>query len=342
MPKHGGRLLDLVIVGKHHAAPLGTSKIASLRAGPTAYACPSPATRRMAVGTASEATMHTIVNGTRIWFDIEGAGLVPDGPVMRQRPTLVLLHGGPGFDHSSFKPAHGALSDVAQILYVDHRGNGRSGYSDPSCWTLDQWADDLRGLFDRLGIDKPVVLGLSFGGFVAQALALRHPGHVGALVLSSTAAKFRLDRCLNTFLRLHGTRARAVAEAFWTDPGDAEKVQTYMAECFPLYNPTPRSPDVAKRSTFNPAMLQHFFGAGGEGFRFDFRPKLKDVDCPTLVLGGDLDPVTPLADSEDIAAALPARLVRFETFIGAGHGVGRDQPDRYFALLREFLAAAPL
>ncbi len=52
--------------------------------------------------------MHTLVNGTRIWFDIEGAGLVPDGPVMRQRPTLVLLHGGPGFDHSGFKPAHSA------------------------------------------------------------------------------------------------------------------------------------------------------------------------------------------------------------------------------------------
>ncbi len=71
--------------------------------------------------------MHTIVNNTRIWFDVDGAGLVADGPVMRHRPTLVLLHGGPGFDHSWFKPDHGQLTDVAQILYVDHRGNGRSG-----------------------------------------------------------------------------------------------------------------------------------------------------------------------------------------------------------------------
>ncbi|MCW6508743.1 alpha/beta fold hydrolase [Lichenifustis flavocetrariae] len=283
--------------------------------------------------------MHTIVNGTRIWFDIEGAGLVPEGPVMRQRPTLVLLHGGPGFDHSSFKPAHGVLIDVAQILYVDHRGNGRSGYSDPTAWTLDQWADDLRALFDRLGIEKPVVLGLSFGGFVAQSLALRHPDHVGALVLSSTAAKFRLDRCLDTFLRLHGTRAHAVAEAFWTDAGNAEALRAYIEECFPLYNPTPRPRDVDKRSTFNPAMLRHFFQAGGEGYQFDFRDRLREIRCPTLVLAGDLDPVTPLADSDDIAAALPAALVRYERFIGAGHGVGRDQPERYFTVLREFIAA---
>lgn len=281
--------------------------------------------------------MHTIVNGTRIWFDVEGSGLVPDGPMMRERPTLVLLHGGPGFDHSSFKPSHSVLTDVAQILYVDHRGNGRSAYSDPSRWTLDQWADDLRALFETLGIEKPVVLGLSFGGFVAQSLALRHPEHVGKLVLSSTAAKFRLDRCLDTFLKLHGARAREVAEAFWTDAGNVDKVRAYLTECFPLYNPTPRLQFAGKRSTFNPAMLRHFFEAGGEGFRFDFRQQLRDVRCPTLVLGGDLDPVTPIADSEDIAAALPKDLVRFERFSGAGHGVGRDHPDRYFSVLREFI-----
>ena len=284
--------------------------------------------------------MHTIVNGTRIWFDVEGAGMVPDGGAMRVRPTLVLLHGGPGFDHSSFKPGHSVLTDVAQIVYVDHRGNGRSGYSDPSLWTLDQWADDLRSLFDHLVIERPVVLGLSFGGFVAQSLALRHPDHVGGLVLSSTAAKFRLDRCLETFLRLHGAHARAVAEAFWTAPGDAARVRDYMEFCFPLYNPTPRCENAAKRSTFNPAMLAHFFKADGEGFRFDFRDRLQSIRCPTLVLGGDLDPVTPLADSEDIAAALPPALVQLERFADAGHGVGRDQPERYFALVRQFLAAS--
>jgi proline iminopeptidase len=283
--------------------------------------------------------MRTIVNGTRIWFDIEGAGLVPDGSVMRERPTLVLLHGGPGFDHSYFKPAHSVLTDTAQILYVDHRGNGRSDYSEPVLWTLDQWADDLRALFERLGIERPVVLGLSFGGFVAQSLAVRHPGHVGRLVLSSTAAKFRLDRCLDTFLRMYGTHARQVAEAFWHAPDDAAKLRDYIQICFPLYNKTPRSPDAAMRQTFNPAMLNHFFKSDGEGFRFDFRDRLGQVKCPTLVLAGDLDPVTPMADSDDIASALPSALVRYERFLGAGHGVGHDQPDRYFGLLREFIAA---
>ncbi len=117
-------------------------------------------------------------------------------------------------------------------------------------------------------------------------------------------------------------------------------MRTYIDECFPLYNPTPCPLDADRRSTFNPAMLHHFFHAGGEGFRFDFRDRLKDVRCPTLVLAGDLDPVTPMADADDIAAVLPSALVRYERFVGAGHGVGRDQPERYFAILRDFLAIA--
>ena len=70
--------------------------------------------------------MWVQVNGVRLFFDVEGAGLVPDGPRMREKPTVVLLHGGPGFDHSIYKPAFSSLADVAQVVFLDHRGNGRS------------------------------------------------------------------------------------------------------------------------------------------------------------------------------------------------------------------------
>ena len=70
--------------------------------------------------------MHVSVNGVRLFFDVEGAKLVPDGPVMREKPVLLMLHGGPGADHSIYRPAYSALADIAQIVYLDHRGNGRS------------------------------------------------------------------------------------------------------------------------------------------------------------------------------------------------------------------------
>ena len=108
--------------------------------------------------------MHVAVNGVRLYVDIEGAGLVPDGPRMLEKPTLILLHGGPGFDHSMYKPAFSALSDIAQIIYYDHRGCGRSENGPTDSWTLEQWGDDVRALCDTLGIEKPLVLGTSFGG----------------------------------------------------------------------------------------------------------------------------------------------------------------------------------
>jgi len=85
--------------------------------------------------------MYVLVNGLRLFFDIEGAKLVPDGAAMREKPTLILLHGGPGFDHSIYKPAYSALAESAQIIYLDHRGNGRSEDGHREGWNLAQWGD---------------------------------------------------------------------------------------------------------------------------------------------------------------------------------------------------------
>src|SRR5580700_5534561 len=99
--------------------------------------------------------MRITVGGTTLFFDVEGPKFVAEGGTMRERPTVVLLHGGPGFDHSNFKPEYGQLADVAQVVYLDHRGNGRSDRDDPSKWNLDSWADDVKGLCDVLEIAKP-------------------------------------------------------------------------------------------------------------------------------------------------------------------------------------------
>ncbi len=96
--------------------------------------------------------------GVRLFVDVEGASHVPDGAALREKPTLLLLHGGPGYDHSSFKPVFSALADTAQVIYVDHRGHGRSTRRPAAEWTLDTFADDIVRLCSALGITRPVVL----------------------------------------------------------------------------------------------------------------------------------------------------------------------------------------
>lgn len=278
--------------------------------------------------------MRIRVRDTTLFFDVEGAGFVARGPVLEERPTLILLHGGPGFDHSSFKPAFSALADAAQVVYLDHRGNGRSDRSEPSRWTLADWADDLHAFCEALGIERPVVLGQSFGGMVAMAYATRHPEHPGRLILSSTAARMRLDRVLDVFERLGGADARAAAEAYWRRPGP-ETLPDYARLCFPLYNRRPRDPDADKRTVWNFEVMFHF--GGGEDRTMDLLPDLARVRCPTLVLAGEDDPITPVGDAEDIAAAIPGGRARLERFAGCGHGVFRDDPEGGLAAIRRFL-----
>src|ERR1700712_5493210 len=132
--------------------------------------------------------MHVSVNGVRLFFDVEGSKYVPDGPVMREKPVLLMLPGGPGFDHSIYRPAYSALADIAQIVYLDHRGNGRSEDGPRQGWNLAQWGDDVHAFCEALGIVDPIVLGASFGGMVALAYATRHPAHPSKLILISTQA----------------------------------------------------------------------------------------------------------------------------------------------------------
>ena len=180
-----------------------------------------------------------------LFVDIEGAALVPDGAKMHAKPTLILLHGGPGYDHSSFKPLFSQLADIAQVVFVDHRGHGRSDACPPAEWTLDTFADDVVRLCDALGIVKPIVLGQSFGGFVAQRYIARHPAHPAKVILSSTSATLSLPRKLAMFERLGGAAARAAAERFWTAP-DAASWAEYSRVCRPLY--TPARPTLTQRN----------------------------------------------------------------------------------------------
>jgi len=271
-------------------------------------------------------------DGTRIFFEVIGTRLVPDGPTMRERPALLLLHGGPGFDHSGLAHTLAPLSDVAQLVLLDHRGQGRSDGDDAADWNLDHWVPDIVEFCDALELDEPLILGQSFGGVVALAVAARYPGLPSKLIVSSSLARFRPDRAFPMFERLGGPEVREVAERHFSELSD-ESAAEFIRVALPVYNPTPMDPDVIARTRLKLEVGNHFFR--NEGLTVDLLPELRNIRCPTLVLGGELDPITPVADSEDIAGAIPQAEVRIVA--GAGHGVFRDKPEEALALIREFV-----
>jgi pimeloyl-ACP methyl ester carboxylesterase len=198
--------------------------------------------------------MHVSVNGVRLFFDVEGSKFVPDGPVMREKPTLLMLHGGPGSDHSIYRPAYSALSDIVQVIYLDHRGNGRSGDGPRESWNLVQWGDDVRAFCEALGIVDPIVLGASFGGMVALAYATRHPEHPAKLVLISTEAVGGSypERRVELFERFGGAEVGALARRRFLEirsHPDQASLEAWRRLAVPLYTRVPRDPDAARRAS---------------------------------------------------------------------------------------------
>ncbi len=157
--------------------------------------------------------MFASVRGTRIYFDVEGMGLVPDGTSMRERPAAMVIHGGPGGDHSGFKPGFSPLAARMQLVFFDHRGQGRSDPADPATYTLDENVEDMEALRRHLGLGPIVSIGTSYGGMVAMAHATRYPDAVSHLVLIVTAAHGGFIPRAEAIVRERGTaEQRAVCE----------------------------------------------------------------------------------------------------------------------------------
>ena len=280
--------------------------------------------------------MQVEVNGSRLWFDVAGSALVPSGPELLERPTVVLLHGGPGgFDHSYLKPDFDRLSEVALVVYLDLPGHGRSDWGDSAEWSFELCADQVRGFCDALGIERPVVLGHSLGGFVALVHATRHAGHAGRLVLQSTFGRYDLDRIEEHFRRFGGDEIGAIARRSYGDE-DSSVTEEEWEQCWQLFGPWVPGDVERSRTIENPELNPHGMRRMRE---FDVLDALSAVECPTLVCVGELDPMTPVAAAQELMAALPDGIARLEVIEDAGHFPWRDAPERYWPALLDFVTA---
>jgi proline iminopeptidase len=274
--------------------------------------------------------MYAAVRGTRIYFDVEGMGLVPDGPAMRERPVAMVIHGGPGGDHSGFKPSFSPLAARMQLVYFDHRGQGRSAVADPATYTLDENVEDMEALRRHLGLGPIVSIGTSYGGMVAMAHAARFPGAVSHLVLIVTAAHGGFIPRAQAIVRGRGTaEQQAVCETLWAGAfRSAEELRHYYAVMGPMYA---RRHDAAagtagrERATYAPEPLNRAFGPQGFLRRFDLRGELGRITAPTLILAGRHDWICPVEFSEEIHRLIPGSDLR--VFEHSSHSIRSDEPE---------------
>ncbi|MGH2602872.1 MAG: alpha/beta fold hydrolase, partial [Dehalococcoidia bacterium] len=254
--------------------------------------------------------------------------------------TVLALHGGPGFDHAYFKPALSGLADTAQLVYIDLRGQGRSGRPPVETCTLEQMADDAAAFCRTLGIMQPIVLGHSAGGFVALHLAVRHPDLVSRLILIDTAAATAdMGDAMGELERRCGAEARAAAERVFGGDASEAAMADFGRLVFPAYVGDPAKVatvmEAVGRSSFNPEVASAYFRH--QAARYDLRDELGKLRLPCLVIVGDRDWLLPPSASRVMAAGIPrAGLV---VVPGAGHFPFLEQSDVIAEAVRHFLGA---
>ena len=281
--------------------------------------------------------MRVNVGDIELYVREEGAG----------RP-LVLLHGGPGLDGSVFFPQIAALAgDGVRILAVDHRANGRSDDGDPSLWTVPQMAADVEAVISGLRLERPIVMGHSFGSFVAQHHMAEYGTAAGYVLMGTVDSAEELTRIgerLAAFepehLREQVTRSWAAEETVQT----AEEAEQLWRDQVPFHAAEPEGEAVRQMQqssseiVFRPEVLRHF-ASGGEYGLVDNRERLRQRRLPVLVLSGELDRTTPAVSAHRLAELLPDA---DEVVVpGAAHMLLQDQPDAALAALRAFLARVP-
>jgi len=268
-------------------------------------------------------------------------------------PALVLIHGGPGGTHHYFHPWFSRAAEFARIIYYDQRGCGLSDFvPGPRGYSVEQAVEDLEGLREALGLEKWVLLGYSYGGFLAQLYTIRHPERVAGLVLLSALHGLSMDL---------GSRQ----EEFISPQEQARK-----DEILEELRERRKENGWSSRETLQLLLYnwglngdwkrQHFFKPTSERFaqaslyewdhdgdfnsivsssqeRFDLSGAFEHNPIPSLVLEGEWDLTWGEKKRDALAGNHPQ--ARYLLFENAGHNLYEEQPEAFFQVLAEFLGA---
>ena len=284
--------------------------------------------------------MRARIRDTEIYFDVVGAGLVPDGGTMREKPPAFIIHGGPGSDHSGMKPSFTPLADRLQLIFFDHRGQGRSARGDVSDYVLDENVEDMEALRTHLGLGPIVSIGTSYGGMVAMTHAARYPQSVSHLVLIVTAAHSGFNARARQIIAERGTaEQKAVCDALWAGKLDTEdKMRHYFEVMDPLYavKSDPAAGKLGRaRAIYSPDAINRAFAPNGFLQNFDVRPELKNITAPTLILAGRHDWICAPEFSEELHRLIPGSDLRI--FEESSHSIRVDEPEKMRDAIAGFL-----
>jgi proline-specific peptidase len=261
---------------------------------------------------------------------------------------LLVLHGGPGLDHTMFGDYLDPLGDRYRLVLIDGRAQGRSDRnSDPASWTLAQHASDVSAVAAALGVEDYAVLGHSFGAFVALQHAADAPGAAVATIVSSGVPADRyLEEVAKGLAVFEPEELREQVTKSWEREASVatdEECKQLLADQLPWHFADPRDPRIAEfvaqteHMRYSAAVLRASSLEGG-GLSIDVEKGLTHVSQPLLACTGRHDRTCVPAASERIAELAPKG--ELHIFERAGHMTFVESTDEYVRVVGDFLARA--
>jgi proline iminopeptidase len=265
------------------------------------------------------------VSGSELYYEVHGHG-----------PPLLAIHGGLGLDHTYMKSTLAPLERDFSVVYYDQRGNGRSDPASAATLTMEQLADDAAALLDHLGHRDAVVLGHSYGGFVAQELAIRCPHVVRALILvDTTPGQLGADERADETEQGPPIPPEMEA-AMANEPASDEEFAAGMADLLPFYfhrPPPPAASSMMEGTSYCVAAMARGFEVLSGWSSVD---RLSRVSAPALLLWGRHDRICSAPQAMRIAKRIQHAEVRY--FEQSGHFPWIEEPEAFFAAVREWAA----
>ena len=268
--------------------------------------------------------------GVTIWYEVRGGG--PKVP-------LVLVNGGPGFDHTymTFTDVWDRVARTRKVVFYDQRGNGKSSplKEGQPCGLAEQIAD-LEALRAHLGLEKMELLGSSWGGYLVMAYAARYPDRIAHLIVVGSAAPKIQDTVFLFKNVFPDTVEREDAYAFASELGDKQAIDADLREYMSMIVHQPdmrekflaRAPSMIYTQSVNKAVWNDIQ-------RFDLNPELRKFRFPTLVVTGRYDFNVAPSVAWAIHKAIPGS--EFAVFEKSGHMPFYEEPDAFQERLEAFL-----
>lgn len=258
-------------------------------------------------------------------------------------PPLLLVHGFP-LDHTMWKHQIEELADQFQVIAPDLRGFGASALAEPhdlsdepgpsgqavSAITMEQYADELVGMLDALRIDQPVAFcGLSMGGYIGWQFLMRHADRLDRLIMCDTKAvadspqvkQVRMETAERVLQEGPGFLAELMRDRLFSPTSLRDKPTAVEATQQVIRDTNPR------------AIAAALYGMAE---RPDMRDRLPSIDVPSLLIGGELDVISPAEEMRGIAQSMPN--AKFIPIPQAGHMAPLERPQEVNSAIREFLS----